>query len=260
MEKKLIFYPRTYRHLKTNKVQFLLINLFVMIPAFLALIFNIDEITSRIALISANILGKIFPGVAINIAMSDYSILGKMSFVDLPTIYPSVETAFISAIIMVLGLVFLSTGSRKGKPIAIFFTIGVTIHLINSIYFIFAANYFPYSAFRYSDLYMKQQIGIWMMFIILSGMIIPMMGSKGTIYKIFTFLGIMSYSIVFGIVRYIVFLYIIYNFSIFYMAIMFFVLGPAFDFLYLVAIYGIFIDKMVHLYDSASGRDEWTWS
>ena len=102
-----------------------------MIPAFLALIFNIDEITSRIALISANILGKIFPGVAINIAMSDYSILGKMSFVDLPTIYPSVETAFISAIIMVLGLVFLSTGSRKGKPIAIFFTIGVTIHLIN---------------------------------------------------------------------------------------------------------------------------------
>ena len=134
MEKKLIFYPRTYRHLKPNKIQFLLMNLFVMIPSLLILMFNIDEITSTIALISANILGEIFPGVAINISMSDYSVLGKMSYVDLPTIYPSVETAFISTIIMVLGLVFLSTGSRKGKPIAIFFTIGVTIHLINSIY------------------------------------------------------------------------------------------------------------------------------
>ena len=44
------------------------------------------------------------------------------------------------------------------------------------------------------------------------------------------------------------------------MALMFFVFGPFFDFLYLVGIYSIFINKMIELYESQAGKDEWLWS
>ena len=64
----------------------------------------------------------------------------------------------------------------------------------------------------------------------------------------------------FGIIRYILFLYILQRFSVLYMALMFFVFGPFFDFLYLVGIYSIFMNKMIELYESQAGKDEWLWS
>ena len=43
------------------------------------------------------------------------------------------------------------------------------------------------------------------------------------------------------------------------MALMFFVFGPLFDFLYLVAIYSLLVNKMVKIYDSGEGREDWKW-
>ena len=74
------------------------------------------------------------------------------------------------------------------------------------------------------------------------------------------FIGTILYSLVFGIIRYILFLYVLQRFSVLYMALMFFVFGPFFDFLYLVGIYSIFINKMIELYESQAGKDEWLWS
>lgn len=107
---------------------------------------------------------------------------------------------------------------------------------------------------------MKQQVGIWLTFMVLVGLIVGFMGNKGFLFKLLTFVSIMAYSFLFGFVRYILFLYMIQQYSILYMALMFFVFGPFFDFLYLVAIYGFFINKMVKLYDSDKGREEWQWS
>ena len=44
------------------------------------------------------------------------------------------------------------------------------------------------------------------------------------------------------------------------MALMFFVFGPLFDFLYLVGIYSIFANKMVKVYDKGERKGEWKWS
>ena len=60
--------------------------------------------------------------------------------------------------------------------------------------------------------------------------------------------------------RYTLFLYLLSRYSMLYMTVMYFTFGPMFDFLYLVMLYGLFINRMVNLYDSAKGKEEWEWS
>ena len=70
---------------------------------------------------------------------------------------------------------------------------------------------------------------------------------------------VMLYSIVFGTVRYMVFLYFLYRFSMIYMALFYFMIGPMFDFLYLVMIYAVFVNRMIGVYDSRKGKEAWKW-
>ena len=69
-----------------------------------------------------------------------------------------------------------------------------------------------------------------------------------------TLLAIMLYSIVFGTVR------LLYRFSVIYMAFFYFMIGPMFDFLYLVMIYAVFVNRMIGVYDSRKGKGVWKWS
>lgn len=260
MDKKIIHYARTYRYLQYSPLKNTLFFCLLLVPSLILFILNIQKISNFLSVSAASILGEIFSGIPLNIHKSEFSILGVIEILDLPTIYPNLPFVFINFLVSLGLILFLVTGKRLGKPLSIYLLLGLIIHLINCIYFIFSPNYFPYSAFDYSSLYMKQQVGIWITFIILTAMFVSFMGRLGIITKLLTFLGIMAYSFVFGAVRYIVFLYLIEKYSILYMAPMFFVFGPFLDFLYMVTIYGFFIDKMVKLYDSNEGRKEWRWS
>ncbi|HEX3022795.1 MAG TPA: hypothetical protein VHP81_10430 [Lachnospiraceae bacterium] len=44
------------------------------------------------------------------------------------------------------------------------------------------------------------------------------------------------------------------------MAVLFFIFGPLFDFLYFVFFYGIYIDRSIKHYDSKKGREQWGWA
>lgn len=258
-EKKTIYYARTYRHLKGNLTKSILYLLILVLPSLVIFILNLQNITRFIANQGVAILGKVFPGIPMYIVEDKFSILGTVEYIDMPTVYPDFFLTFINLSIMVLVLFFLGTGKKKGSPLAIYFMLSMLVHVVNCIYFLFAANHFPYSAFQFSDLYMKQQIGIWITFIVLAGLVTGFIGGRGYRYKILAFLGIIAYSIIFGGIRYILFLYILQRFSILYMALMFFVFGPLFDFLYLVAIYSMLVNKMVKIYDSGEGREDWKW-
>lgn len=259
-EKKYIYYARTYRHLQYSPWKNTLFLCLLVVPSLVMFILYMDDITSFLSILAASILGKIFPGIPLNLSVSEFSFLGVIKFLDLPTVYPNLSFVFINFLVSLAIILFLVTGKRLGNSISIYLLMGFFVHLINCLYFIFSPTYFPYSAFDYSSLYMKQQVGIWITFIVLTAMFVSFMGRLGIITKLITFIGIMLYSFVFGAVRYIVFLYLIEKYSILYMAPMFFVLGPLFDFLYMVSIYGFFIDKMIKLYDSNEGREEWQWS
>ena len=121
-------------------------------------------------------------------------------------------------------------------------------------------KYFPYTLTVYSKLYMLQEIGIWVMFFVMTVMVTGIIGDRGVIYKLLTLLAIMLYSIVFGTVRYVIFIWLLYRFSVIYMAFFYFMIGPMFDFLYLVMIYAVFVNRMIGVYDSRKGKEVWKWS
>lgn len=259
-EKKKIYYSRTYRHLKVNTAGSILYLVCIVLPVLLLFVFNMNNITHFMSELTVDILGKVYPGIPLYIREDTFSILGTMAFVELPTVYPQIEFCILNFIAVLFLVIFCCTGSRKGRPVSIYMTIIFVVHIINCIYFIFAANYFPYTAFQYSNLYVKQQIGIWLTFIVMMGLVTALQGTKALLYKVLAFFSVILYSLLFGFVRYVLFLYIIEEFSIIYMALMFFALGPFFDFLYLVGIYGFFMNKIINVYESAKGKGEWTWS
>lgn len=259
-DKKNIYFIRTYRRLKKNVIGSILYLCFLVIPTIILFVLNIGNITRFMSQLVVRILGKVYPGTPLYIREEMFSILARMEFVELPTVYPKVSLIFINLAITLILVMFLNSGNRKGKPLSVYFSIMALIHIMNCIYFIFAANYFPYTAYQYSILYMKQQLGIWLAFIVLVGLITGLLATKGLFYRIATFVFILLYSFIYGIIRYILFLFIIQEFSIIYMAPLYFALGPFFDFLYLVFIYGIYTNKMIKMYDSEVGRGEWLWS
>ena len=110
------------------------------------------------------------------------------------------------------------------------------------------------------ELYTKQEVSIWISFVVILGLLTGVLGVQGIKRKILTMMGVMSYSFIFGVVRYIFFMYVIYRFSILYMALQFFALGPFFDFLYFVYFYGIYVDKCIRYYDSDVGSEMWKWA
>lgn len=149
---------------------------------------------------------------------------------------------------------------KTGKPLGVFLLYTLVVHVVNCVFFVYGGKEFPYTIGEYSNLYIQQQIGIWIMFIILASLVVGFMGKNAYGYKLLSFAGIMLYSIIYGMIRYIVFLFLLHKFSVLYMALLFFVIGPLFDFSYFVAIYAIFVNKIIKEYEFGKKKGEWKWS
>lgn len=261
LPKDQMYYPRTYRHLTANNRQSILFLLFLVLPALVAMLFLYDDLTRMMAAMATAVLVKAAPFSLISTITREFIPgLGEVSLIKLPTFYPTQESVAVSILILLLLLWFLASGRRLGKPVSIYLMIMTFFHMASCIYFFFASANFPYTATEYSELYVLQQVGIWFSMLVLAGLITGFLGSKGILKRIVTFAGVMAYSIIFGMIRYVLFLFIIHEFSILYMGVLFFALGPFFDFMYLILIYGLYADSMIRLYDTDTGRGEWSWS
>jgi|LGVF01.2.fsa_nt_gb hypothetical protein len=259
--KRKIHFSHTYRHLKVDVVtQTLYLVLFVL-PCFILFLFFYTWITKWSSILIRNLLLVVIPPEQLWISFSEFlPYFGGVYFVCLPTAIPSVYFILVNLVVALILLWICCSGNRLGHPLSIFFTIAIMILIIACVFFLFASTYFPYTASIYSELYVKQQVGIWLSFIIIIGIVTGFLGIGGVVRRIITFVVTMLYSFVFGIIRYLVFMYIVSNVSSLYMASLFFSLGPFFDFLYLVYFYGIYVDKMINVYDSEKGRWMWLWS
>lgn len=260
ISKRSIFYARTYRYLSINWLKGILYMLLLVLPVLVIFILNLKRITMTISVLAIRVLDQAYPGLPVSIAEGDFSILSPTAYIKMPNIYPKLPFVLANLAVCLLIIAVLMTGKRKGKPVALYMLLAAFIHTVNCIYFIFATNHFPYSIEQFSDLYIKQQIGIWLTFILLAGIVTAFLGGRGYIYKALGFFAIIAYSLLFGGVRYVVFLYLLYRFSLLYMALMFFVFGPLFDFLYFVSVYSFLVNKLVTVYDSSKGREEWRWA
>lgn len=259
-EKKTIYYARTYRRISTSKTKCLLYMCILILPMLLVLRLHLDDLTRWICEAAQYVFREFCPDIAASICSKEYSLLGTVNFLNIGTVYPDFQMCLINAAVSLAVIIFIGSIPWRGRPLAIYLLLNFGIHLISSLWFLFARDYFPFTLARYSELYMVQEVGLWLVFLLMTGAVTGIIGHRGFLEKFLTVLCVLVYSIVFGAVRYIVFLYLLYRYSVLYMALLYFTLGCMFDFVYLVMIYAFFINRMIRLYDSQAGKGVWKWS
>lgn len=263
LRKNRIHYARTYRHFAPESKKQWVFLLAVVLPCVVAFLLFFTKLTSVLSNWVRGSLSSFFPAVSIDIAYRPFlPIFGGVYFVRLPNLLPTGEATAINLVVTLAAifLILLSFRHKKGgTPVSIYAVIVLLLHLVSCIFFLFAKEYFPYTVSEYSELYMLQQVGLWLAFIVLSGIISGIFGYGKTGGRLLLFFGIIAYSIVFGCVRYLVFLFILSKASTLYMTSLFFSLGPMFDFIYFVFLYSIFINSRIEHFNYGKGLADWQW-
>ena len=259
-EKKVIYYARTYRRIRASRTKCFLYICILILPMLLLLWLHLDDLTRWICEATQYVFREFCPDISTSILTRDFALLGKVSYLSAGTVYPESRMCLLNGAVSLAAIILIGNLPWKGRPMAIYLILNAGIHLISSLWFLFAGDSFPFTLTRYSELYMVQETGIWIVFLVMTGVVTGIIGDRGFPEKFFTVLCVMAYSVVFGTVRYIVFLYLLYRCSVLYMTLFYFTLGPMFDFVYLVMIYAFFVNRMIRVYESQSGKEAWKWS
>lgn len=262
-QKAHIYFSRQYRRLKPDSKERFIFLLGFVLPCVITFLLFYTELTYMLAVWVKDALAVTIPASSLGISYGEFlPIFGGIYYVSLPTTLPTLQEIMINlsaTLILLLICLFPSRKSKGGKPLSIFFAIVLLIHLIAVIFFMFAKDFYPYTATDYSELYIKQQMGIWLSFLVLSGIITGILGYGSVLSRLIAFVGTMAYSFIFGWVRCLASMFVITKLSSLYMATLFFSLGPLFDFLYLVCFYSIFINAQINRFDQGEGRMKWHW-
>lgn len=263
IQKTQIFYSRPYRHLAPDSKVRLFFLLACVLPCTILFLYFYSRISYLLAGWVNGVLTAAIPESSLAIAYTEFlPIFGGIYYVQAPGSLPSLHelTINLGATLLLLFIcLFPSRKKKGGTPLSIYFTIILLIHLIAVIFFLFAKDFYPYSAVQYSELYIKQQVSIWLSFLVVSGLIVGILGYGSITGRLVAYIGTMAYSFLFGCVRCLVSMFIISKVSMLYMATLFFSLGPLFDFLYLVCFYSIYINAQVKRFDQREGRSKWHW-
>lgn len=257
--KKQIYYSRTYRHMKFNRKTSLIFLLGFVLPLTVLLFLFYDEFTYLMCYCARWFLNSVC-GIELTMKTADFiPFLGHVHYIDFSTKLPEMSFVLANAGISLLLILVLSTGKLKGKPISIYLDITLLVHIIGCVFFLLSGNKFGYTVSDYSQLYVQQQVGIWMTFVVLIGLVEGILNKESILYRIMIVLSVLAYSVLFGIVRYALFLLILNKFSVLYMPVMFFTLGPFFDFMYFVMIYSISTNHMIKKIIDRK-NDQWQWA
>jgi len=258
-----IHYARTYRHFAPESKKQWGFLLGVVLPCMLIFLFFFTELTFALSSWVRDSLDSFFPAGSLGIVYRPFlPIFGGVYFVQLPNQLPTgMETAInlMITLAVIFAILFAFRHKKGGTPVSIYVLIILILHLVSCIFFLFAKEYFPYTVSEYSELYMLQQVGLWLAFVFLAGVISGVFGYGKTGGRMLLFFGIITYSLVFGCVRYLVYLYILSCFSTLYMTTLFFSLGPMFDFIYLVFLYSVFINSRIEHFNYGEGMADWQW-
>lgn len=255
-----IFYARTYRHLKINYKSMIIYYFLYAIPVIIVYLFSYSRITYAISKWTLNILYAFISRREIDILSGKFlPYFGDVYYLKLPSNMPSFTLIIINLVITFFLVILCLHMKDSAKPIAVYLISALLIHLSSCIFFLVAHNYFPYTLVNYSELYMKQQVGIWLSFIVIAVLTSGSISHSG-ISKYIMLFSVIAYSFIFGCLRYVIFLVILMKATLLYMPILFFSFGPFFDFLYLVCIYSIHINRLTIKFDDKKRGEEWYWA
>ncbi|SNZ11241.1 hypothetical protein SAMN06265353_0178 [Hydrogenobacter hydrogenophilus] len=235
IEKPVVGYARFGRVLKFNKYLFLLqLTLLVFVFEFLVIFFLEDYF-------------KVLSNIARRILEDSYT--GSYKFLNLTLEYsvshgrlPTLQESFTYLILSLLFLLFLI---RKLNPlpkyISAWFIYIAFVYFVSSCYFVLFLDSFPYTERDFATLYILQQMGVFIFIPFVLGLSLSIFTFSwlNLLLNAITISLSLMYSSVFGGVRYIVFAYILKNFSYIHMPAMFFLFGPLLDFIYIVSFYSL---------------------
>lgn len=261
-KKETIFYARTYRHLDRDLKRQLAFVLLLVLPAVVLYLLFYRHVTYAVSSWASGVLAEALGAQeAYPIGAHEYiPFFGPVSYVALDSSLPSMPLVLGTAFACLALCVVLTLKPVRGLPVSIFLLFGVGVQLVSCLFFFIDGSVFPYGETDYSVLYMIQQAGIWLFFIIIAGLVVGLISYGGLALKLATYAGILLYSFVFGAVRYVVYLYIVARFSSLFMATLFFSLGPFFDFLYLVFFYSLFVDRLNAKLNRRDRTEVWRWA
>ncbi len=254
MPKSIIYYHRAYRKITGSGWIFLLELITITLPLSLAILLFYPVITKQMSLITQVILSSYYPTNTIKIIEKSF-LLGNVSIVSIAGGYPKALTSLINFIVS-MGLIILLPRVKKAKNIAIFVVFLAVVNLVSALYFTLSPFEFPYTGTEFSEHYVKSEISMWLFIpFILSIAFLPLPASF--LPKMVLIVLTLIYSVVFGTLRYAIFLFIISKFSVIYMALLFFAFGPLSDFVYIVSIYCFYTSKLA--YKLKGSESTWKW-
>jgi hypothetical protein len=237
MKISLIYYHRAYRKITGSGWVFFLEFILTAIPLSIIILFIYPVITAQMSLLTYKFLFPYYPPDSIFLVEKSF-LLGNVSIVTVPGSYPSVLTSLINFIVCLIMIFFLPK-TKIGRNFAIIAVFWALINLSSVLFFSITPFEFPYTVEDYSELYIKSEVSMWFFIPFILGIaFLPLPSSF--IPKLLIIMFTAVYSIIFGTLRYVAFLFIVSKFSVIYMAILFFAFGPLIDFVYIVGIYSYY--------------------
>ncbi|MDY0110159.1 MAG: hypothetical protein RBT60_09510 [Candidatus Krumholzibacteria bacterium] len=251
------YFHRAYRRMsRLSRGHVALMVLFVLVLEILLVLFYrplIDRYIGAVGRLAAacGVPTSVLHYPFLPVLVEDFPIL-ESGFV-----FPDTRLALMNFLVGVLVILIVPHVRRLWKPLRIYVVYLALLNSASAAFFLLWPGRFPYNMAEFSQLYMGTQLGIWFMIPLVMGLVLlPVPSSVGE--KLLVMLATGAWALLFGVLRYASFLYIFDTGSVIYMAAMFFALGPFLDFVYMVAIYSIYLNLVALRVHGA--EDTWRWS
>ncbi len=239
--KEQIYYHRAYKKLaRLRKGPAVLLFLLVAVMDFLIAWFHQPLLGRFVTEVS-----RILDWCGISTTVTTWTFLPTwvtyMPVLDAAGVFPSRRFALTAFVISVLLVVIMPRIRPLPKAIRVYVVFLALLNVASSGFFILAPHLFPYDVLDFSLLYMGTQFGIWLLLPVVMGVALSPIHAP-TLEKFLVIVLTVCYAALFGAVRYASFLYLLDATTVLHMAAMFFALGPLIDFVYMVAIYAVYVN------------------
>jgi len=175
---------------------------------------------------------------------------------DMPTVYPTPAHAVGMLIFSTLLIVFVLAINKVPRLLAVYLTFISIINAISACFFILTPLDFPYTIADFCMLYIGTEVGLWLLIPVILSIALYAMPASLTSKFLFIVFNLV-YSIIFGTVRYLVFLSLMQDYSVIWMFSFYFAFGPLFDYVYLVGFYTLFVSNLSEVISTSFER--WRW-
>jgi hypothetical protein len=237
--KKTIYSHRAYRRLFFQGNNANILRFIALCVPFVVLVILFASEFTRLMSEAAKDIFMYLTGTYVIISEKPTALFGKMYLVDFMGRYPTPAFSAVFCVLTFGGIWLLAKLKQVPRSVTLYASFVLLITFISSVIFLFFPNKFPYNIMRFSGFYIATEIGIWLIIPFVMAASLSLLPSN-IFEQYLVIAAILVYSLIFGFVRYILFLYVIHKFSYIFMATMFIAFDPPLDTVYIVGIYSLY--------------------